>query len=79
MRLREPGEHLALMDRVLMEHVDVAADQLVRAEAGQLLFQLGLGFAHQGDSRWIHVSDREVAIRDHDVRSQGIERRDARQ
>ena len=74
-RLFQLGQHVALVGWILVEDVDVAADQRVHAESGQFSLQFGLGLLHQLDERFVHVGDVEFLVGQHHVGAQRVRAR----
>ena len=73
MRLMQPRQHPALVRRILVEHVDVRAEQLRRLEVRQVLADVGLGGAEHLDDGAVHVDDLHVAVGDHHVGGDVVE------
>lgn len=76
MRLVQRGQHFALVRRVLVEGIDVAADQVGHAEPRQFLFQVSLGLPHECHDRWVHIGDVQIIVRQHDIRAKRVQSED---
>ena len=68
-------QNLALMGGVLVEHVHAGADQLAGVERRQNLAQLGFGLVHHALQGVVRVHDVVVAVGDHNIRPDHVERR----
>jgi len=75
-RLVEDRQHAALVRWVLVEDVDVAADQFGGIEAGKVGLQVGLGLLHEPRQGRVHVGDVHPRVGDHHIGPQHRERRD---
>ncbi len=61
----EPAEQVALVRRVLVEDVDVAADQRLGVEVGQVAAHVLFGLAQHLHQRPVDVDDVQVGVGDH--------------
>ncbi|WP_273503608.1 hypothetical protein [Fulvimarina manganoxydans] len=74
MGLFHPGQHCALMSRVLVENIDFASNKVCDAEARKFALQLRFGFSKQGHQSWIDIGDRQTCVGHHDIGRQGLKR-----
>ncbi len=62
------------MSRVLVEAVDIRAEQFVDIKARQFFADVGLRFAEHGFNRFVHVNNFAAVVGHHDVGADVIER-----